>query len=149
MRLASEIELRPYAAEPGQEQQSEILIGGRLTASVVSGHVLEAAVEYPAGWLLFITDDIPYEETLAIHLLDMHGRLRDSACIGSPYATGIFTSLRLDPPRTVRFRFIGDIDWFVRILEKPRRCLPWWPDVRGVWRGRRFWRHFEIGRAAV
>jgi hypothetical protein len=146
MRLAGEISLRPLAAGSDDEPRSEVVIDSRPTGSIVSGCVLEAAVDCAAGWLLFVTSDTPYEEMLTIHLLDRGGRPLDSAHVGGPYTTGAFTSLRLDPPSTVHFRFIDNADWSVRVLPAPRRALPWWPDARGVWRGSRLTRHFEVRR---
>jgi hypothetical protein len=93
-----------------------------------------------------MTDDTPFEEMLAIHLLDDKGKLLDSARIGGPYTTGSFSNLQLDPPATVHFRFIDDGDWSVRMLETAQYALPWWPDARGVWRGARLKRWFEVHR---
>jgi hypothetical protein len=146
VRVADEIALRPVAPGADGAVRSEVIIGGRPTGSVITGVVLEAAVHCAPGWLLFVTDDIPYEEMLTIHLLDPDGRPLDSAGIGGPYTTGTFSSMRLDPPSTVRFRFIDDADWFVEILGRPKRALPWWPDARGVCRGARIGRHFVVGR---
>jgi hypothetical protein len=58
----------------------------------------------------------------------------DSATIGGPYRTGSFSGVRLDPPSTVHFHFIDDAGWSVRVLEKGRFSVPWWPAARGVWR---------------
>ena len=146
MRVADEIALRPLAAGADAAVRSEVLIAGRPTGAVITGVVLEAAVHCAPGWLLFLTDDVPFEELLTIHLLDREGGLLDSASIGAPYTTGTFSSMRLDPPSTVRFRFIDDADWFVEILDRPKRALPWWPDARGVRRGARVARHFIVGR---
>jgi hypothetical protein len=146
VRVADEIALRPVAPGVDGAVRSEVIIGGCPTGSVITGVVLEAAVHCAPGWLLFVTDDIPYEEMLTIHLLDPDGRPLDSAGIGGPYTTGTFSSMRLDPPSTVRFRFIDDADWFVEILGRPKRALPWWPDARGVRRSARIARHFVVGR---
>lgn len=145
MWRAVDVELRPRATG-GDKPCSDVLIAGRPADSPVSGSVLEAAVRWSLGWLLFVTDDTPSEEVLAIHLLDNKGRLLDSAYVGGPYTTGTFSDLRLEPPATVHFRFIDDADWSVRLLDKPKRALPWWPDARGVWRGARLARYFQVHR---
>lgn len=144
MRLTDDITLRPQPFN--DEPSGEVWIAGRSTGTIVSGCVLEAAVRCRRGWLLFVTDGVPYEDMLTIHLLDERGRLLDSARIGGPYATGSFSQVRVEPPAIVRFRFIDDADWSVRVLDKPRPAVPWWPDARGVWRGARLTRHFELRR---
>ena len=147
MHQAADVELRPRPG--GDKPSSDVLIAGRPTGSPVPGSALEAAVRWPLGWLLFVTDNTPSEEVLAIHLLDGEGKLLDSAFIGGPYATGTFSDLRLEPPATVHFRFIDNADWSVRLLGKAKPALPWWPDARGVWRGARLTRHFEVHRSPV
>lgn len=146
MQLSDDIALQPQGAVDQGSPRSEILIAGRPTGSVVPGSVLEAAVRCAPGWLLFVIDDTPYEEMLAIYLIDAQGRLLDSAHIGGPYTTGSFSALRLDPPATAHFRFIDDADWSVHVLDEAHLVLPWWPDARGVWRGARLIGRFELRR---
>jgi hypothetical protein len=146
MRIAAEISLHPLPGGDDDEPRSEVLVEGRPTGSVIAGRVLEAAVECEPGWLLFVTNDIPYEEFLNIHFLDKAASPLDSARIGGPNSTGTFASLTLEPPSTVHFRFIDEADWSVRVLSRPKRGLPWWPDARGVWRGTGLARYFEVRR---
>ena len=112
----------------------------------MSGCVLEAAVECDPGVLLFVTDDVPDEETLSIHLLDRGGKVIDSARIGGPYTTGTFRNLTLEPPSAVRFRFIDDAEWCVELLDPPRVSVPWLPDAKGVWRDAKLTRHMTVRR---
>lgn len=147
MQLTDEIALR--ADVPGRDGPcAEVLIAGRRSGTFVSGAVLEAALRCAGTWLLFVSDDVPSEDMLSIYLLDDSGRLLDAARIGGPYTTGSFSGLRLDPPSTVHFRFIDDAGWSVRVLETAKCSLPGWPDARGVWRGARLWRRFEVRRTA-
>jgi hypothetical protein len=146
VRAAPEIALRPLPGSEDEQPRSELLVEGRPTGSVIAGCVLEAAVRCEPGWLVFATNDIPYEEFLNIHLLDESAKPLDSARIGGPNSTGMFSRLRLEPPATVHFRFIDEADWSVRVLSRPKRTLPWRPDARGVWRGAGLTRHFEVRR---
>lgn len=144
MEIASGIELRPQANQ--SPPAAEVFIDGAGCGTVVTGNVLEAAVRCDQRLLLFATDGIASEDMLSIHLLGPDRKLLDSATVGGPYATGVFSDLRLQPPATVLFRFFDDAQWCVRILETARRALPWWPDARGVWRGSRLTRYFEVSR---
>ncbi|NML15569.1 hypothetical protein [Azohydromonas caseinilytica] len=148
MDLSGDLTLRPRST--GQDELcSEVLLAGHPCGTVVSGQVLEAAVRCPGGWLLFVTDGVPFEDMLSVHLLNREGRLLDSARIGGPYTTGSFANLRLEPPGTVHFDFIDNARWSVRLLQQPRPALPWLPDMPGVWRGPRLQRHFEIHRDPI
>ena len=126
--------------------RSAVFISDQPTGTELTGCVLEAAVECEPGLLLFATDDVPDEDTLSIHLLDRTGKLIDSARIGGPYTTGTFRDLTLEPPSTVRFRFIDDADWYVELFDRPRVSVPWLPDAKGVWRDAKRARHMMVRR---
>lgn len=145
MRIANEISARRIAGDAeNAPPTSEILIGGRPTGCVVSGAILEAAVEAGDFRLLFMTDDLPYEDALSIHLVDTHWHLLDSALLGAAYSTGSFKGLQLAPPHQVRFRFIGDTAWTVEILPRPGYRLPYLGEPTGVSRKFGFSRHFVV-----
>lgn len=124
--------------------KSEILLAGIPTGKIVPGAFLEAAVSWDNFYLLFMTDDIPQEDMLGIHLLDKKLNLIDSATLGAMYSTGSFSILKLIPPNSINFRFIGGIDWNIELLTKPALRLPFVTDPKGVSRKFGFKRHFKI-----
>lgn len=138
------ITLRPRQASDADAPSSDLAIAGRTAAQPVAGVVLEAAFECAGRTLLFLTDDIPFEESLRIHLLDADLHLLDSATLGSMYSTGRFELLGLQQPRTVKFRFFGDTDWAVELLDAPASRMPFFGDPRGVQRPFGFVRHFKV-----
>jgi hypothetical protein len=144
MQIATNVTLSRLPDRDGT--RSVVLISNQSVGTEVAGCVLEAAVECTPGWLLFVTDDTPDEQMLAIHLLDRGGHLVDSAQIGGPYTTGTFTDLRLEPPSVVHFRFIDDADWSVEVLDRPHFSVPWLPDAKGVWRSGQFTRQMTVRR---
>jgi len=125
--------------------QSEVLIDGENTGEVITGEVLEAAVEWRQHRILFVTDNIPFEDYLRIYLFDAQWRIVDSAVLGAMYATGSFSGLEIRPPNVVRFDFIGGVTWTLELLETARFCLPF-TDPRGVSRPLGFFRRFNIKR---
>jgi hypothetical protein len=143
MRLASNVRLARVSDGSGR---STVFISEQSTGTELTGCVLEGAVECEPGLLLFVTDDVPDEETLSIHLLDHAGKLIDSARIGGPYTTGTFRNLVLQPPSAVRFRFVDEADWCVEVLDRPRVSMPWLPDAKGVWRDAKLTRHMTVRR---
>lgn len=131
---------------PGEDAppQCEILRNGQATGCLVPGAVLEMAAQWQAFYLLFTTDDTPFEELLQIHLLDADLRLLDSATLGGIYATGSFSPLESAEPDTFRFRFIGDTDWSVQVLPEVGFRVPLWSEPTGVSRPLGFTRHFIV-----
>jgi hypothetical protein len=132
-----------------ENPRSELVVDGVPTGQIVPGAVLEGAVEWRSCHLLFMTDDIPFEELLRILLLDSKLNLLDSAQIGSPYSTGSFSSLRLKEPDTVQFRFIGGTTWSVQLLSTSRLRLPFVSEPLGVHRAFGFFRHFIVRGSPV
>lgn len=110
--------------------QSEIFTDGESTGKVITGEVLEAAVEWQRHRILFVTDNIPFEDYLRIYLLDAHWQIVDPAVLGAMYTTGAFSGLELRPPNALCFGFIGGITWTIELLESTRFCLPF--TIRGV-----------------
>lgn len=145
MRIESELTLRLIDAGGDEDEPvSEILLNGQSTARRVTGAVLEGAVQWTNCHLLFVTDDVPYEEMLRIVLLDSAFSTMDSARIGSPYSSGSFSGLTLVEPNTVRFRFIGDTDWRVELLPRPQLRMPFFSEPPGVYRAFGLSRHFVV-----
>ncbi|NRF67055.1 hypothetical protein HLB44_08685 [Aquincola sp. S2] len=143
--LGSELAVRPLAsAGPDDEPKCELLRAGAPTGCQVFGAVLEAAILWNDRTLLFMTDGIPYEDFLTIHLFDDRLSPLDSASIGTMFSTGSFSLLRLDEPNRVVFRFIGDTAWTVELLEQPVLQLPLLGDPPGVQRRLRLQRHFRL-----
>jgi len=147
MRKLSEQELTIKAIECSSElaiPSSEIVLKQSITGRVISGAVLEAAVSWKDFYLLFLTDDIPQEDTLSIHFLDKDLKLLDSATIGAMYSTGSFTSLQLIEPNELTFRFIGDTDWTIELFDKPTLALPFLSDPKCVKRKLALSNYFKI-----
>lgn len=131
MKLAPELSVSALASED-DVPMSEVLVDGRSTGSRLKGAVLEAAVQRDHEYLLFLTDDVPFEELLRVVLVDQAFREVESLRIGGAYTTGHFSSLALEPPDAVRFRFIGDTTWRVMIARVARPHMPFVSDPPGV-----------------
>lgn len=145
MRIATELTTKPIDGMPeDQVPSSAVLLNGESSGKLVSGAVLEAAVRWEDFYLLFMTDDVPFEEVLSIQLLDSQLNRLDSASIGGLYSSGSFSSLELVEPNTVRFRFIGDTIWSVEFFPQPGFRIPFVSEPPGVHRSLGFHRHFVV-----
>lgn len=121
-----------------------MLVNGSPSATILSGVVLETALRWKDHLLLFLTDDIPFEEGLHIYLLDERQQVADQAHMVGAYTTGVFTALDLTSEDTVRFRFFGGIVWTLTLLDQGEFALPFFSDPRGVWRPFKWMRRFRI-----
>lgn len=113
------------------QARSEVLIGGNSTGITIPGKVLEAALRVDERrYLLFVTDDIIYEEMLTLLLLDLSQGIVEELTIGGVYNSGYFETLKVSP-HSASFRFIGDTTWTVKVSTSPTFKLPF-SDPRGV-----------------
>lgn len=122
-------------AREGNDQElatSFATIAGRTSEEPLEGIVLEACVQCGNQYLLFLTDDIPYEDSLHIHLLDEDLNRIDTATLGAPYTTGHFRNLTCEDSGEITFEFFGDCAWEVQVLPKKRLRLPFLSGARGV-----------------
>ncbi|MET0267866.1 MAG: hypothetical protein ABW202_19910 [Duganella sp.] len=132
----------PATAE--QRSSSELLISDTPTGKLLEGVILEAALLWRGHLLLFITDDVPFEEGLHIYLLDQELNTLDSAYMVAPYSTGVFSNLVLEQENKVCFRFFEGIGYTLSLLPKESFALPFFSDPTSVWRSFKWKRWFRL-----
>ena len=114
------------------QAQSDVVLNGKSTGIIVPGQVLEAAVQVnEQRYILFLTDDIIFEESLTIALIDVHDGLKEIVRLGNEYSTGSFADL-LVTYDSVDFRFFGDYIWTLKVSDSPRLRLPFVSDPKDV-----------------
>jgi len=123
---------------------SQLLVAGKPTGVIVTGAVLEAALEWRDYRIAFLTDDIPFEDMLRIYMFDANMMLVDAAMLGAMYSTGTFADLCLQPPDALTFHFFGGTVWRMVLLAEREFALPFISDPSGVSRKFKFFRHFRI-----
>ena len=149
LSVANTFTLRAIAACDDAAPTSELVQHGAPTGVLLAGVVLEAAVAWNESYVLFLTDDVPYEESLHIHLLSADFQLIDTASLSAMYATGSFSALTLMPPDRLSFRFFGDMDWRVELLSRPKLRIPFLSEPAGVKRSIGFSRRFIIRASPI
>ncbi len=128
------------------QARSEVLIGGNSTGIIIPGKVLEAAIKIDSRrYLLFVTDDVIFEEMLTILLLDSSEGIVEKLIIGGAYSSGHFGALKVSP-HSASFRFIGDTTWTVKVSASPAFKLPF-SDPRGVSRPMGLRKYIDISAA--
>lgn len=106
--------LSSFSLRGGPETQEGpaglLLQEGRETGLYVQAASLEAQFHVPPGlFLLFFTDNSPYEEQLQILLLDSHFQLLDGLTLGQSYTPGLLSQLEPQGEQQLRFCFFADI----------------------------------------
>lgn len=124
----------------------EVMISEAATGKILEGAVFKAALKWHEYILLFVTDDVPFEEGLNIYLLDSMLNVVDSAKMYFMYSTGIFSNLDLSQDDTVRFQFFGDEVSILRLYDKKKFAIPFLSTPLGVHHQLTFFRRFEISR---
>jgi len=114
------------------------------TCQDLPGTVLEASLKADNEWLLFLTHDIPFEESLEICVLGSNFEVLDRAALMAPNATGGFEDLQILSEQRVRFRFLGKGFWELELLKKPGFRLPLMSEPLGVVRPFGFSRRFAL-----
>lgn len=124
--------------------RSQVILHGIKTGNFVPGAQLEAAIALDDRYLLFLTDDVLFEDALHVCLLKNSGDVVDNFTLGGPYATGFFRDLQWREPDTVEFKFLGEFIWSVKVLNKAAPRFPFFSDPPGVKRRSRLISYFVI-----
>lgn len=127
-----------------QSPRSEITVKGTELKVIVNGVDLEACIKYDERYLVFTTDDCPFEESLNIYLLSGESEIIDSATAFWPYGTGSFKLLSIKEPDLVQFKFFGEENWQIEIFKSKKFYIPYISEPSGVWRKFKFWRSFGV-----
>lgn len=89
----------------------------------ISGKIIEYQFQYQGNYLLLITTDCPFEETLYIYYLNQNLHIIDSAEISQIYTGGILGDVKTNAD-TLTFTFFDNEDnWEIKILPQPIRAF--------------------------
>ncbi|ELQ6149489.1 hypothetical protein R2313_001972 [Cronobacter turicensis] len=131
------------------QAHSELLLNGNITGIIVPGEILGASVQInEQRYVLFLTDDVIFEESLTIALIDFREGIKEIVSVGNEYSTGNFETLSITADR-INFRFMGDYLWTVTVSDAPRLRLPFLSDPRGVKRDAAFKKYMDISATTV
>lgn len=129
-----------------ESPKSQIYVDAKAINAFINGKLCEACIQYNSFYLVFTTDDCPFEESLNIYLLSNNFSLLDYAVLAWPYNTGIFELLELTEPNLIIFNFFGEQSWKIKIYDHKKIVMPYFYTPFGVWRKFTFKHHFSISR---
>ena len=132
------------AATETHSPTSQLLINGSLIEVFIHGAILEAAVALENYYLVFMTDDVPYEDTLRITLLSKEFQIMDVAYLGAAYSTGSFKLVDMKGENKITFTFFGGTTWTITVFNKKQWLMPFFSEPKGVSRPLGFHHYFKI-----
>ena len=147
LRVLAKSELATALIAANSEDElprSKLYIDNSDTGLILTGAVLEAAVKFRDHYLVFLTNDIPFEESLNIYYIDNNLTIIDAATLGAIYSTGHFRGLQLMEPNCVKFNFFGGTDWVVELFVTKQKHLPFFSDPKGVTRAAKLHCYFKV-----
>jgi hypothetical protein len=133
-----------FSTMPTSTSKSEIIFEGKVVDKSIDGTYLELCIKRNNEYFVFMTDDIPDEDMLHIHLLDERFNLIDSVTIGGIYSTGTFENVSVQEPNHISFNFIGINTWTVEALDKKQFCMPFLSSPKGSYRKNPFYQYFKL-----
>lgn len=110
----------------------------------IEGADVECCIEVNNDYLVFTTNDCPYEETLNITLINNTNQVVDQASIFWPYGTGSFKLEQINAPNKVVFQFFAEKLWQVEIFEGKKLVLPFISEPTSVWRKLKLNHRFKV-----
>lgn len=141
--------MKVHEATDLSQARSAIILNGNITGVIVTGEILEASVQInEQRYVVFLTDDVIFEESLTIALIDLREGIKEIVSVGNEYSTGNFEALSITADR-INFRFMGDYLWTVTVSDTPRLRLPFFSDPRGVKRDTGFKKYMDISATTV
>lgn len=113
------------APDDADRSRSRLRYDDRLVGEV-EGLAIDRQYRMAGGEYVIIADyDCPFEEALAISLLDAKFRTLDLRVIGGMYTTGSLRDVTIEGERTLRFSFFADDLWELEVLPRAR----WMPST--------------------
>ncbi len=108
--------------------KSEVCIHGKNTGITIPAAYLETAILLDDGrYLLFVTEDVPYEESLELLLIDIKQDIQEQMTIAVPYGSGTLREMRLYENH-IEFSYFSDETWRVKVLSSRFFRLPFQND---------------------
>lgn len=103
----------------------QLVVDGKEVGAPIKGAYLEAQFYLiNLGYLLFLTDNVPYEETLRIYLVKDDATVIDELEFGYSMATGTLDIIEYSNENIIVFSFIHEANCRLQVLATPEWSKP-------------------------
>lgn len=97
----------------------EMVIDHKPSNILIRGKILERAVSVDENrYVIFTTDEVIFEESLNIYLIEFGKGVVDQLFIGQAYQTDIFSGLKIVNESSLSFSFLGS--WTLEVYAKAK-----------------------------
>lgn len=142
MQEINNFTLQPLIAGKDESDvtHSRLLFGNKLTDLELEGISLDAQYQYENKYLLFVSHNSPFADTLHIYLLDESFSKVDEWAISSLSESEwyMLRNLEVTDENKLQFSFFGDDSWVLTVLEKPQMTFPRLALLSSYWKPLRF-----------
>lgn len=108
------------------ETHSRLLFKADVVQPRITGLVIDLQMETTKGYVLFLTEDCPYEETLHVYYLDHGFRIRDKKELWLLYRPGVVRDVRwTDNQITFSFFFFDGERCLLEVHEDCATTFNW------------------------
>ena len=138
----SKFTLQPLVAEKDESDatHSRLLFETELTDLELEGISLDAQYRCEDKYLLFVSHNSPFADTLHIYLLNKTFSKIDEWAISAVNESEwyLLRNLEVTDKNQLRFSFFGDDSWVLTVLDKPQMTLPKLLPFSTYWKPLRF-----------
>ena len=118
MKLIDRFSVRNVEEIHARTAVSELLDEQLPTKVLIRGRQLEYQAATDDCFILLLTNNVPFEETLTIELLGPHFERWDQVELGAPYQPGVLRDISIVGERTIRFTMFDNDRW--ELTAQPR-----------------------------
>ncbi len=97
---------------------SQLYHENELIVEKITGVRLEAQFKCHDYWILFITTDNPWDNSLHIYAVNSDNTIIDEATFVMTTVSNELENLEVLSPELIKFSFMGD--WIIRVFDQPR-----------------------------
>jgi hypothetical protein len=142
MQEISKFTLQPLLAENDESDatHSKLLFESKLTDLELEGISLDAQYQYESKYLLFVSHNSPFADTLHIYLLNESFIKIDEWAISalSESEWYMLRNLKITDNNQIQFSFFGDDSWILTVLKEPQMTFPKLALLSSYWKPLRF-----------
>lgn len=117
---AQEFELKRLTSSDNEDEvdsSSRLFFRDNLVIDKITGVSIEAQFKCFTYWILFVTTDDAWDNSLHIYALNSDKDIIDEAAFIMSTVSDDFTRLNIIPPCSIAFSFMGD--WMMTVFEQP------------------------------